>query len=81
MLQFSELIDLIQCLRSSGINDDVVIYTGYREDELTSEIAALKRYPNIVVKFGRYIPGHTPHYDPVLGVELASDDQYAVRIS
>lgn len=81
MLQFSELIGFIQCLRSSGVNDDVVIYTGYREDELTTEISALKPYPNIVVKFGRYMPGHTTHYDPVLGVELASDNQYAVRIS
>ena len=36
---------------------------------------------NIVIKYGRYIPGQTPHYDEVLGVKLASDNQYAERIS
>lgn len=36
---------------------------------------------NIVIKFGRYIPNRQPHYDPVLGVYLASDNQYAERIS
>ena len=38
-------------------------------------------FPNVIIKYGRYIPGHQPHYDPVLGVYLASDNQYAERIS
>lgn len=38
-------------------------------------------FRNIIIKFGRYIPGHQPHFDPVLGVNLASDNQYAERIS
>jgi hypothetical protein len=37
-------------------------------------------YKNIIIKYGRYIPNQTPHYDEVLGVYLASDNQYAVRI-
>ena len=44
-------------------------------------IHELQCFPNIIIKFGRYIPGQQPHYDPVLGVYLASDNQYAERIS
>lgn len=44
-------------------------------------IQTLQRFQNIIIKYGRYIPGHQPHYDPVLGVNLASDNQYAERIS
>ena len=62
-------------------NDDIVIYTGYFKDEIANKINILKQYDNIVVKFGRYIPGHEKHYDQVLGVYLASDNQYGERIS
>lgn len=41
----------------------------------------LRRFENIIVKFGRYVPDQKPHFDPVLGVNLASDNQYAERIS
>lgn len=61
--------------------DDIVIYTGYNKDELTDKMPFLKSAKNIVVKFGRYIPNQTPHYDSILGVNLASDNQYAERIS
>ena len=47
----------------------------------TSMIDLFKNFGNIILKYGRYIPGHKPHYDPVLGVYLASDNQYAERIS
>ena len=62
-------------------NDDVVIYTGYNKDEISEQIKSLKQYPNIIIKFGRYIPDQQPHYDEVLGVELASDNQYAEKIN
>lgn len=39
------------------------------------------RFQNVIIKFGRYIPDQQPHFDPVLGVYLASDNQYAERIS
>ena len=61
--------------------DDIVIYTGYNKEELLDKIPFLKSAKNIVVKFGRYIPNQTPHYDSILGVNLASDNQYAERIS
>ena len=65
-------------------NDDIVIYTGYNKEEKRPQdlIEFIKRnqYKNIVIKYGRYIPDQTPHYDEVLGVKLASDNQYAERL-
>ncbi len=61
--------------------DDLVIYTGYNKEEITDKINILKQFPNIIVKFGRYIPNQEKHYDKVLGIELASPNQYAERIS
>ena len=62
-------------------NDDIVIYTGYTEEEVQDKIEWLQHYGPIVVKFGRYVPHQQPHYDPVLGVKLASDNQYAKVVS
>lgn len=65
-------------------DDDIVIYTGYNKEEKRPQdlIEFIKRnqYRNIVIKYGRYIPDQTPHYDEVLGVNLASDNQYAERL-
>ena len=79
--QFVELMNLISAFRINGVNDDIVIYTGYKEEEVVDIIAIIRLYPNIIVKYGRFIPGHAPHFDDVLGVNLASDNQYAKRIS
>lgn len=62
-------------------SDDVVIYTGYNEDEIKDKIQFLKDIPNITVKFGRFIPNQESKFDEVLGVTLASPNQYAVKIS
>lgn len=62
--------------------DDIVIYTGYNEDEIDDKIDYLRKmYSNIIIKYGRYIPNQNPHFDEVLGVNLISDNQYAVRIN
>lgn len=80
---------LIQRFRQKT-KDDIVIYTGYTYDELNysepydfieSKIQWLWQFPNIIVKFGRYRPNEEPHYDPILGVQLASNNQYAEVIS
>lgn len=85
-----DLMTLIDCFRNKyDINDDIVIYTGYTEDDfmlgvqpaLTTVYSNIMRYKNIIVKFGGYVPGDEPHFDEVLGVNLASDNQYAKRIS
>jgi len=79
---FAELILFISKLRCMGIDDDVVIYTGYTKEELTEKqyLEPLKEFGNIVIKYGRYLPNNKPHYDDILGVNLASDNQYAERL-
>ena len=62
-------------------DDPVVIYTGYYPDELPRFMGKFKEYKNVIMKFGRYIPGQEPHFDEVLGVNLASDNQYGEVIS
>ena len=80
--QFDELLCLVSKLRTEyHCNDTVVIYTGYNLTEITPEVAALKKFENIIIKFGRYVPNQSKHFDEVLGVYLASDNQYAERIS
>lgn len=48
-----------------------------KQEVLTNVYTELKRFKNIIVKFGRYKEGDKPHFDEVLGVNLASDNQYA----
>ena len=47
----------------------------------SSPLTILKNYDNIIIKYGRYIPNQPSRYDSILGVTLASDNQYAERIS
>lgn len=81
-----DVLTLVECFREVT-QDDIVIYTGYTEEELDSTyldgylvLEDLSYYPNIVVKFGRFIPDEPPHFDEVLGINLASNNQYAKRI-
>lgn len=73
---------LITYLRVST-QDDIVIYTGYTKEEVQKReiYRHLLKTKNIIIKFGRFIPNQQSHYDDVLGVYLASDNQYAERIS
>ncbi len=77
---WDDLYGLVTYLRVST-QDDIVIYTGYYKEEIEVYIDELKVFLNIIIKFGRYIPGCKKHYDEVLGIYLASDNQYAERIS
>ena len=65
--------------------DDVVIYTGYTEEEIQNkfepEFKQLVSLKNIILKYGRYIPNEKSHIDEILGVSLQSGNQYAVKIS
>ena len=91
--QLQSLLVFIDVFRNELLRkDDIVIYTGYNKDELPSRyypeenagpylMDYFRDVGNIVIKYGRYIPCHKPHFDPVLGVNLASDNQYAERIS
>lgn len=92
---FNDLLKLVELFRKHT-SDDVVIYSGYTEEELENgyfiygncnsitrrdAYQMLKQYPNIIIKFGRYIPNQESHYDEVLGVMLASPNQYARVVS
>jgi pyruvate-formate lyase-activating enzyme len=81
ILQYKEVIDLIDHFRNNGCNDYFVIYTGYYENEIEDIINLLKQRKNIIVKFGRFIPNSKEKYDEVLGVTLSSYNQYGKVIS
>lgn len=79
---FDDLLTLIQKLRLVyNCADDFVIYTGYYKEEVLDKLDILKDYSNIIIKFGRYIPNQASRKDAILGVILASDNQYAEKIS
>lgn len=81
MLQFDEVIDLIDYFRSRKELAPFIIYTGYYPEEIKEHIAQLKKYKNIIIKFGRYKQNDKQKYDEILGVVLASSNQYAKVIS
>ena len=77
-----ELFNFISILRHEyHCNDTIVIYTGYTEDECQRFIKVLKTFDNIIIKFGRFIPNSEKKYEELLGVELASSNQYAKLIN
>ena len=84
---FEEIYSLIYSLRQRNCTDDVVIYTGYDRDEISTMkradgffyIDSLILLRPIIVKYGRYKPNQKMKYDKVLGVNLASDNQFAIR--
>ena len=80
---FDELLSFIIKFREKS-EDDIVIYTGYTFDELSDMgyIDKLKNIPhkNIIIKVGRYVPDKEGVYDYTLGVNLASDNQYAFKL-
>ena len=51
--------------------DDIIIYTGYYKEEKEKYINCLKQFSNIIIKYGRYIPGHEKHYDEILEIGRA----------
>lgn len=77
---FDDLITFIDLLRQKT-DDDVVIYTGYYKSEILDKIEKLQNYKNIIMKYGRYVPGQESHYDELLGIKLANKEQYAEKIS
>ena len=89
------LVELINCFRKNT-DDDIIIYTGYTEEEVKNMQYTIQyswgkqsygyldeiiKHPNIIIKYGRFRPNEESHYDSVLGIKLASANQYAKRIS
>jgi len=78
-----DVIELVT-LFSEKSNDDIVIYTGYTESEAADSVSAIAdcvQQNKLIIKFGRFIPNAKHRLDPILGVELASDNQYAKEVS
>lgn len=68
-------------VRFSDVEDDIVIYTGFTEEELKGKpfFKPLIELGNITIKYGRFIINDEKIYDEVLGVNLASRNQYAIK--
>ena len=81
MDSFDDVLSLIDEFRADKEIDvrynNIVIYTGYYEDELKENIDKLSRYANIIIKFGRFNPNLSARHDEVLGITLASENQYS----
>lgn len=77
---FDDLFELVVEFRKKFL-DDIVIYTGYKNNEIEEQVKKLKAFPNIIIKFGKFIPGQEEHFDEILGKNLSSLNQYAVKIS
>lgn len=81
MLQFEDMYDIIDKLRNKyHSNDEVIIYTGYTESEISEKIELLSKFSNIIIKVGRFLPTLESKYDDILGIKLASSNQYAIKI-
>lgn len=79
---FEDLSELIEKFTDKSI-DDIVIYTGYNEDEIqpqVNKLAAVVNDNTLIIKFGRFVPNSESRFDEVLGVTLQSDNQYAKQI-
>lgn len=78
---FGDMFILIKHFRLHVPEDDIVIYTGYNENEIVNQVQMLSKFKNIIIKYGRFVPNDEPRFDGLLGVSLASKNQYAKRIS
>lgn len=79
MESFDSVIELVKEFRKIT-NDDIVIYTGFYPDEINDRVEQLRQFPNIIMKFGRFIFNSKPVYDDVLKINLASENQFAERL-
>ena len=77
---WEDMLSLIEDFRRVS-DDDIVIYTGYNPQELDYQLRWFTTYDNIIVKFGRYVPNCDGRYDDILGVTLASNNQFAANIT
>ena len=87
-----ELAEAVSVFRKIT-KDPIIIYTGYTKEELESgaihdarenqecseKYKQICNSGNIIIKYGRFIPDDEEHFDPILGIKLASRNQYAGR--
>lgn len=82
-----ELIKVFEALYKTCIDikevPNIVIYTGYYPHEVEDLLLRLQKETTeakIIVKFGRFIPDRTRRFSVNLGVELASENQFAIPL-
>jgi len=77
---FDDWNDLLELMRTfrQYTNDEIIIYTGYYPDEIQQYIPYIKNIQNVLIKYGRFIPNQFTRYDELLGVNLASDNQFTL---
>lgn len=76
-LDSSDLLETIEELQARAHPRRTVIYTGYTEEEVLVGHSQILSLSNLVIKYGRFVPNQPAHFDPILGVNLASPNQYA----
>ena len=77
---FDDMIKVVHRLKELNCSDDVIVYTGYYKREIPIEKLSelyMSTGGKLIIKWGRFIPDTPNKYDEVLGVTLASDNQYA----
>lgn len=78
-IQINEVLSFIRLFRDR-YSDDIIVYSGYQETEIYDQIESLKQFQNIIIKVGRFIPNSDKKFDEILGVTLASSNQYAIKL-
>ena len=79
---YDELYSLIYKFTEKS-DDDIVIYTGYTEQEIVDKVQGLVMIieaNHLIIKYGRFIPESQSVLDHVLEVTLSSDNQYAKQV-
>ena len=77
---WEDIVNLVQEFRKHT-EDMIIIYSGYYESEISWEVEYLRQnYNNIIIKYGRFKPNEHHVFDEILGVKLASDNQYSEQI-
>lgn len=75
------MLELVGAFRKKT-EDDIVIYTGYTKEEVSNVVEEiLVNVSNIIIKYGRFVPDVEGRFDEVLGIELASKNQFAEKVS
>lgn len=80
LLQPDEVLQCINYLRCHEVTKDILVYTGYYMEEIDEETLMYLTVCDVILKCGRYIPDRKPKFDAVLGITLASDNQYGVYL-
>ena len=81
---FDDMIKVVHRLKELNCTDDIIVYTGYYKQEIPIEKLSelyTSTCGRLIIKWGRFIPNASSKYDEILGVTLASDNQYAEVIN